>query len=168
MNLPIGINIQNPGDAEIQGIEWSTQLHVNELMSLGFNTNYTDTEFTKASLDPQIVLVGDPIDNIPKYSYSINADFDFNWSSSTAGFAHINFNRQGPSTVTNRSFTPLILESSDLNLLNAQIGAEWQQLTVRVFGRNLTNELRAINQSLFSELTQNRPRTLGVSFTYDF
>ncbi len=116
-------------------------------MSLGFNANFTDTEFTKLDPNAVSVRVGDPLNDIPKYSYSINADFDFNWSSSTAGFAHINFNRQGPSTLTNLSFTPLTLESSDLNLLNAQIGAEWQQLTVRVFGRNLTNELRAINQS---------------------
>ena len=56
INLPIGVNIQNPGDAEIQGIEWSTQLKVNELMSLGFNANFTDTEFTKASTDPVVVL----------------------------------------------------------------------------------------------------------------
>ena len=139
--------LQNAGDAEIQGIEWSTQFHISELMSLGFNANFTDTEFTKLNPNTVSVRVGDPLSDIPKYSYSINADFDFNWSSSTAGFAHINFNRQGPSTLTNLSFTPLTLESSDLNLLNAQIGAEWQQLTVRVFGRNLTNELRAINQS---------------------
>ena len=164
----IASNTQNAGDAEIQGIEWSTQFHISELMSLGFNANFTDTEFTK--LDPNTVSVrlGDSLSDIPKYSYSINADFDFNWSSSTAGFAHINFNRQGPSTFTNLTFTPLTLESSDLNLLNAQIGAEWQKLTLRVFGRNLTNELRAISQTFNGTFTQNRPRTMGVSFTYEF
>jgi outer membrane receptor protein involved in Fe transport len=160
--------VQNAGDAEIQGIEWSTQFHVSELMSLGFNANFTDTEFTKLDPNTTAVRVGGPLDNVPKYSYSINADFDFNWSSSTAGFAHINFNKQGPSTTTDLSFAPLTLESSGLNLLNAQIGAEWQQLTVRVFGRNLTNELRAINPSLLDLFSQNRPRTLGVSASYEF
>ena len=137
-------------------------------MSLSFNANFTDTELTELDPEATALLVGDPLNDIPKYSYSVNADFDFNWSSSTAGFAHINFNRQGPSTMTNRAAIPLTLESTDLNLLNAQIGAEWQSFTVRVFGRNLTNELRAISQTLTESFTQNRPRTLGVSVNYEF
>ena len=70
--------------------------------------------------------------------------------------------------MTNRAAIPLTLESTDLNLLNAQIGAEWQSFTVRVFGRNLTNELRAISQTITQSFTQNRPRTLGVSVNYEF
>ena len=169
--LGVGTIIQNPGEAEIRGVEWSTQLKVNEHLSLGFNGNFTDAEFTTVS-EEQIVFVGDSLNEIPKYSYSINADFDFNWSSSIGGFAHINVNRQGPSTETDRSTTiPVeqqVLESSDLNLLNAQLGAQWDDFTIRLFGRNLTNELRAINPSHFGIFTQNRPRTMGVSFIYDF
>ena len=164
----VGANTLNAGDAEIQGIEWSTQFHISELMSLGFNANFTDTELTKLNPGAVSIRVGDPLNNIPKYSYSINADFNFNWFSTAEGFAHINFNRQGPRTLTELSFAPSTLESSDLNLLNAQIGAQWQQLTLRVFGRNLTNELREINPSVFNVFTQNRPRTLGVSASYEF
>ena len=163
--------IQNPGEAEIQGFEISSQFKVSPLLSLGFNGNITDPEFTKISSDSTGVFnVGDPISFIPEYSYSFYTDFNFNWSSTTAGFTRIDYNRQGPSSHISRSlFLVPIDESSAIGFLNAQIGAQLgDNLTIRLFAKNINNELRSPFPSLAGKFTQNRPRTIGVDFNYEF
>ena len=66
---------------------------------MGLSGNYTDTEFTKVSLDVPTyvnrVLKDDPVPDIPQYSYSVDTRYDFNWSSEVSGLCvHMEYNRQ--------------------------------------------------------------------------
>jgi len=160
----------NPGEAEIQGIELSTLLNITEQLSIGFSANITDAEFTTVDPDVSLVNIGDPLFLVPKFSYSLSADYYFNWSSAISGFAHLDYNRQGENTEINRSPASFNQEnkSTDIGFLNAQIGAQWEDITIRLFGRNLNNELRTTIGSLAGIFTQNRPRTVGVDINYQF
>jgi len=160
----------NPGEAEIQGIELSTQISITEGLTLGLSGNYTDTEFTKTSLTVPIYNQGDSITGIPKYSYSLNTRYNFNWSSSVSGFAYIEYNRQAGAYNTDRRRSTQVRKSSPIGQLNAKVGAEWEDFNVNLFARNLTNDMRGtIATPVLGALdSQNRPRTLGVEFTYAF
>ena len=170
-NPQIGIGqTQNPGDAEIKGVEWSTQLFVSEGLSLGFNGNITDAEFTSLSPFVSIYKVGDPVNFVPEYSYSLNANFDFRWAESVAGFARVDYNRQGPNSITSRgsNFLTEAYKSSDIAFINAQIGAEWEKFTIKLVGKNLNNELMESGASFHDLYSQNRPRSLGLDVNYVF
>ena len=64
----------------------------------------------------------------------------------------------------------VIRMSSPIGQLNAKVGAEWEDFNVNLFARNLTNDMRGtIATPVLGALdSQNRPRTLGVEFTYAF
>jgi iron complex outermembrane receptor protein len=154
---------QNGGGAEIQGVEFSTQFQLTENLSLGLSGNVTETEFV--TVTTPTLNVGDPINNVPKYSYSANANYRFNWSEAASGFAYLGYNRQGPSTLIARPSVDL--ESSDLGFLNATLGAQWQDLTLSLSGANLTNERRS-TVTPFITSSQRRPRTVSVDLRYAF
>ena len=164
------VPIQNPGEAEVKGIEVSAQMKISENFSLGFKGNITEAEFTEINPFSTTFIAGDKINLIPEYSYSLNIDYNFNWSSTVSGFAYADYNRQGPSTKSNRStpFVEPIDESSSIGFLNAQIGAQWNSFTVRLFARNLNNEKRAVAAEVVDSFVQSRPRTIGVDLNYEF
>ena len=118
------------------------------------------------------IQVGDPLDSIAKYSYTTSVNYDFNWSSSIAGFAHLAYNRQGPSAQTVRGGIFAkgdSVETDSTGFLNMRVGAEWDALTLSIFGRNLTNEKRPNIILLASDYSaQSRLRSLGVSLSYKF
>jgi len=163
--------ISNPGEAEIQGIEWSTLWTLSDYFSLGFNGNYTESEFTKINPSSTIFQVGDPLTFIPKYNYSLSANFDFQWSDKAQGFANIDYSRQAGSSFINRSIGLLVdvSESEDIGFLNAQIGAQFDSISIKLFGRNLDNELSNMRPAIAdNEVVQNRPRTIGLELNYQF
>ena len=60
-----------------------------------------------------------------------------------------------------------IQESSDNGIFNVKIGAKWNDFNISLFGRNLSDEKRATNASVVGEFVQNRPRTVGIDFSYE-
>ena len=171
-SLPSGFGVTNAGEAKIKGFEWLLQWQVDDQWSFAFNGNVTESEYT--SLRPGFfgVQVGHPLDSIAKYGYGVSVDYAFNWSSSVAGFAHLAYNRQGPSSTTNRGIFARgdSIESDATGHLNMRVGAEWDALTLSFFGRNLTNEKRPNILTISSEFldTQRRPREFGVDLSYRF
>ncbi|MFB1034736.1 MAG: TonB-dependent receptor, partial [Sinobacterium sp.] len=161
--------VSNPGEAQIQGLELAARISISEQVSVGLSGNYTDTEFTKVSLSVPINLNGDPITNIPLYSYSLNTRYEFNWSSSIAGFGYLEYNRQSGSYSINRLGLVPVVKSSPLGQLNARIGAQWSNFNINLFAQNLTNDVRGTTAAVAGTLdSQNRPRTLGLEFNYEF
>ena len=171
-SLPNLAGTINAGEAEIKGFEWLLQWQVDDQWSFAFNGHLTESELT--SLHPGFfgAQVGDPLDSIAKYSYGVSVDYVFNWSSSISGFAHMAYNRQGPSSTTNRGIFARgdSVESNATGYLNIRTGAEWDAFSLSFFGRNLTNENRPNILVLLSEFndTQNRPREFGVDLSYRF
>ena len=85
------------------------------------------------------------------------------WDANT-GFFSNRFGSIGP----NRDGS---VETDATGFLNMRVGAEWDEFTLSLFGRNLTNEKRPnivqlISVESFS--TQTRLRSVGVSLSYRF
>ncbi len=168
-----GLSItSNPGEAEIQGIEWSTRWTLSDYFSLGFNGNYTESEYTKINPGATEYQAGDPLSLVPKYNYSLSANFDFQWSSAAQGFANIDYSRQDGQSEINRSagFLYMVSESEAIGFLNAQIGAQFESMSIKLVGRNLTNELKSTRPFLANTdfNYQSRPRSIGLELNYQF
>ena len=150
-------------------MEWSSKVNISESLVFGFSGNITEAEFTDIELEGTGLVVGDPINFIPEYSYSVNMEYSFSWINLSQGYFRMDYNRQGSNTETVRGlFVNEQEESDSVGFLNAKLGAQWHRMRLGLFFRNITNELRSTNASLISSYAQNRPRTVGLDFFYDF
>ena len=161
---------KNLGEAEIKGVDLSLSWRVTDNLTLGLNGNYTDHEFTDVPIGGA-QLVGDPIDLVPDYNYSLTADYQFNWGPNFPGYFRLVYNQQDTFVFINRNSSLIHpVDTSDIiSLLSASLGVEIGGATVEVFGRNLLDEYGTItpDKHAFRE-TQYRRRSLGVRFAYQF
>ena len=162
--------IQNVGEAEISGIEWALQWAATSQFTFSFSGNITDGEYTKITSSPATQNEGDPLDFVPEYSYSVSADYAFDWSKSMPGFARLDFNRQGQNSVVNRTagLAQQVFHSESISFLNAHVGAQWDAVTVTLFGKNLLDEDRVTTAVISALGPQNRPRSVGIKAVYEF
>jgi len=161
---------KNLGEAEIQGVDLSLVWRPTEHLTLSLNGNYTDHEFTKVPVGGSQV-VGDPIDLVPDYNYSLIADYRFNWTDRYQGYVRLQYNEQDSFVFINRnSFLVNPVDESDvIGLLSASIGAQIGDATIELFGRNLTDETGTITPDKHaSRETQYRRRSIGVRAMYEF
>jgi outer membrane receptor protein involved in Fe transport len=160
----------NVGEARMKGIEVAVSWEVLDRLTLNLNGDVTDTEVTKIGLVPRPPLfVGDPIDMVPEYSFSVGADYSFDWSAAMPGYFRAQYSEQGRSTQTSRNIDSPVRQDSTpvLHFLNASIGAEWLGWEFELFGRNLLDEDGALRAG--SGLTaQARPISVGLKFAKSF
>jgi len=110
---------------------------------------------------------------------------DFNFASSAQytcpiadyeGFARVDYSYTGGSTTTfnersiNGNGESSFFEIDGYHLLNLQAGLNFGNVTASAYAENLTNtraNLLTDNASAIVRITRNRPRTVGVRFTYN-
>jgi outer membrane receptor for ferrienterochelin and colicin len=160
----------NVGDSEIKGLEWSLRWAASEQLMLGFSGNITDSEITKIDILPSIKNEGDPLDFVPDYSYSLNANYQFSWADTVPGFIRIDYNLQGKNGYADHisGFEEEVSYSGKLSILNLSLGAEWDSFQATLFVKNLLDEDESSVPISFGSPTQNRPRSLGVQLNYAF
>ena len=161
---------KNLGEAEVQGIDVSLLWNVSDNLTLGFNGNYTDHEYTKVPVGGA-QLVGDPIDLVPDYNYSFTADYSFDWWDSRPGHFRLAYNEQSSFVFINRNSSLIypVDESDDISHLNASLGMQIGDAMIELFGRNLTDDHGTItpDKHAFRE-TQYRRRSIGIRARYEF
>lgn len=166
-----GLNkISNASEAEIKGVEWAVQWAASEYLSLGFNGDFTEAEFTDVNDLVPTYKEGDKLNFIPKYSYSVYTDLAYNLSPLVSSSIHFDYSRHGPRSATFRGagFVDETVESVSFGVLNAHFGLKWGALDMKFFARNLNNEKRPSTVSSTRIFTRIQPRTVGIEFAYDF
>ncbi len=162
--------ISNAGQAEIKGVDLSMTWLAFEQLRLGFNGNYTDTEFVEVNASSSSHVVGDPVDQVPRYGYTFWANYSFTWFDGAPGFARLDYNKQGKAFYRNRSFSNNYVSSSDkTDMVNGRIGWEDEMWELSLYGINLLNERGYINSLAVEEQgVRSRPRTLGLKVDMKF
>ena len=119
--------------------------------------------------------MGDPVDLVPNYNYSLWANYSFSWSSNASGFLRIDYSEQGKSHYRNRTFDDpsvgLVYHDTSgvIEMLNARLGWKRGQLSLEMYALNLLDEDDNITPfGIEWSASQPRPRTLGISLGYQF
>jgi outer membrane receptor protein involved in Fe transport len=157
-------SVDNGGDARVKGVDVALDWQITERLLLEVSGNYTDTEIVALAPGVAAVVKGDPVDYTTDYAGSIAGTYNFAWSEALPGFVRVDYNRLGPSHITDRSIPAPILYKSEVNdFLNARIGLQWNRWTVELYGANLTNEDRLQDPNGgFGFGARPRPRVLGL------
>lgn len=159
--------IFNLGEAEIKGIDWELSYQATEDLVLGFSGNYIDTEVVTINAITTSHAIGDPVDMIPEYNYTLWANHDFDWGS-VPGFVRVDYSEQGKSTSRDRSIGDhYILKSDVISMLNVNVGWEWSRWSFGIFARNLLDE-RGLVAPFASNAPRPRPRTIGLNIGFNF
>ena len=100
----------------------------------------------------------------------MNGNYRFNWSNAVSGDFRLSYNREGQNTVIDRgsSYSPEVYQNEPFGFLEAQLGAQWQSLSLELFGQNLLDEDKLVGVGFSKQTAQHRPRALGIRLSYDF
>jgi iron complex outermembrane receptor protein len=164
----------NGGTARIDGIEWNVAWRSTEEWMLRTSGNYfNDYNFTKVPPAKTFYLVGDTLDGVSQYEFTLSAERDFRWRDKP-GYVRLDYQQQGPQTYRLRSLDSgtfhYLGETSTIHMLNFNSGLQWSQgLKMSFFVQNLLND-RNFTAPYYIEgdSARNRPRTFGVQFGVNF
>jgi len=168
----------NAGDVRIRGVEWALNWRPDRVWTLGFNATYLDAKFVTVATFPSPTtglptspnIVGDRVQGIPEYQFTVSAQRDFSWDG-RLGFVRVDYSQQGPMEYRVRSIGPWYVSYSDqINMLNANVGFQWRQgLSFNLFAQNLLNDRGYTGSNSIEGLAARaRPRTVGASFGVSF
>jgi len=164
--------ITNAGDAKINSIDGLLSYRVLDRMELGVSGSYIDTEFTKVGVSQANYIVGDPIDMVPKYTFSMWAERQFAWfgAGDMPGFFRVDYSNQGRTTFRSRSVAPTYFSQSDIiSLLNARLGWENGAWTAELYVQNILDENGLDSPASIERLaTRPWPRTVGLQLGVRF
>lgn len=169
INPPNPAETYNVGEAEVKGLDWTFIWHPLDALALSIAGNVIDSEISKLSVT-STKLVGDSIDFVPNYTYTLSADYSFNWMDSVPGFVRLDFNEQGKMSYIDRT-QGVINDSDTLQFLNFRLGAEWKQWTIAFYAKNLLDEegktmANTLNRGLIGR--RPNPRTIGIKAGLEF
>jgi outer membrane receptor protein involved in Fe transport len=159
----------NAADAEILGFEGDLSWAPSDNLTLGAAWSFNDTEIVR---EPQIVTdiapAGSKLALAPELQFNVSGRYQW-----TVGeydpYAQLVY------AYTDEQFSSIIVDNRfqqrSYNTVDAAIGFDMENMTVELFGENLTDERAELFiNSLDTDLriTTNRPRTVGVRLSWDF
>lgn len=163
--------ISNIGEGEVKGIEMSFNWRVTDALTLSGSGTLVDAEITEAGSDG-IFLVGDPIDYVAGESFTLSANYDFNWSDDLPGFARVDYSYRAELPYTERESFPAenVPQLSDpISLVNARLGLQHENLSFELYATNLFNVNKWIDPyHAWRNANRTKPRTVGIKVGLDF
>ena len=185
----VGVNI-NGGTAVSNGIEGSLQWRPVRGLQVGLNGAYIDAHLTSDT--PALVggKDGDRLPWVPKLSFSLNTDYEWQLGNETTAFvggtlAYTGEQRDNFGSISFQPGFPAIPQRKipDYATVDLRGGVEFGQFTVEAYVKNLTNSdgISSLQTGITDQVLHNnilpgspiraafiRPRTIGVSLSAGF
>lgn len=162
----------NIGTVEIKGLEAGFGWRATDHLMLSASGSYIETEVVELDAENAANEVGDPSDYVPKVSYTLAANYSFEWASGVDGFFHVDLNHRDEVLYTDRFmyYPQYVTQASDsFTLLGARLGINWKQTSLELFATNLTNQNKAVDPFvLWSQANRTKPRTIGIKAAFNF
>ncbi|MDG1905505.1 MAG: TonB-dependent receptor [Arenicella sp.] len=161
--------ISNAADAEIKGLEIDSIYRPNDNFTLFANVSFNDSELTR--VPPNVVglaPVGSSLALAPELQYVIRGRYD--WDTAN-GRAYGQVSYQYTDDVISSINAGALFEQPSYTTIDASIGYARDNWSTTLFIENVTDELAVLfisNEDDILKNTPNRPRTIGVRFSYDF
>lgn len=174
-NISIFTIVDNGGDAEINGLEMDMVWAINDNLSLFGAMSYNDTELVRVDKGFSFVVQdqGRPLPLTPKLQGNLRARYYWNVSGGNEAFWQVGakYSDEALNSIVDTATEPNTMQDSYV-IMDASIGLTTDTgLGVEVYVENLTDEraqLHINRQDFFERTTTNRPRTIGMRFSYDF
>jgi len=192
VRLPVptgGVNIQNAGEADVQGAELELAWQASDRLKIAANVSFLDTELEEFSTqeipEELLFLIGAPIPlndvnaagneltRAPDVQYYISADYDFSLSANLDANFLINYRFQDDVFFleTNQNTETFRAESSNEVGVRFTIRPTSDRWELGIFGQNITDE-RTITQVTalggHPNAAISEPSKWGVDFKLNF
>jgi len=165
--------VENASTASIQGVELDVQAFLTDNLSLRMNLGYLDSEyddFSYTDLNGTVTdLSGLEFRRAPDWTGTLDATYEWDVGGGTAWIrGSYHYIGEHYVNVTNSPE----LENDDQHLVDASINYSINDVTLSLFGRNLTDEDGYTHgydvAGLWSYASTRPPRTWGVEVVYSF
>ncbi len=172
--------LDNIGDAEIKGVEIGALARpsLNRDLTLGGTLSLTQAELTTDTplqTGPNTGRAGDRIPNVPKVTGNVYAEYLFSLANDWDLTTRINYSYVGESFSDFRPNSPRYQPQGDYSLVDLRATLNiGEQYRVALYLDNAFDENAAVTYSADANLRRPdqviplRPRTIGVSFGYQF
>jgi iron complex outermembrane receptor protein len=175
-NISIFTLVDNGGDAEITGIEMDVIWGVSDELTIFGAASINDTElvFVNPAFAFVVANAGSPLPLTPEVQFSLRSRYEWVLESGYDAYWQVGAKYAGEAlnslvdTVTepNKFQDSYYLIDGAVGFSSAEDG--WG---VELFVKNMMDEraqLHINRQDFFERTTTNRPRTIGLRFSYDF
>ncbi|MEO0412843.1 MAG: TonB-dependent receptor [Pseudomonadota bacterium] len=165
---PTSVIDTNAGGSRSIGFEVENNNQWNEQFSTRITYSYNNAEFTDFLTDrlddvnpagqPLTDVSGNRLQNSPRHNFTFAADY----TDELPGFAGWSWFARGNYSYRSRQFTSELNTAfiDGLNLVNASIGLEAENVTLTLYGRNLLSDDTPAFATIFSDFTSFTPSYL--------
>ncbi len=158
----------NAAESEIKGLEVDLVWAPTDALRLFANVSFNDTELT--AVLPSVVGIsplGSQLALAPELQYTLRARYDWIGNTDYEPFAQVGlqFTDDTPSSIVLANQ----FQQADYTTFDASFGIRKDDWSATLFIENLTDERADIfidNHDYIIKVTTNRPRTIGVRFSY--
>ena len=161
--------ISNAADGEINGVEIDSIWQPNDYFTLFTNISYNDSELTRVPANiVSIAPEGSPLALAPELQFVVRGRFDWQY---LGGNAFTQLSVQYSDDTISSVNVDALFEQDSYTTVDASIGYGRDNWTATLYAENLTDELADLfisNEDDIIKTTPNRPRTVGVRFSYRF
>jgi iron complex outermembrane recepter protein len=171
INLPdCGASItQNFGSAESYGSELEVKARITPNLTVTSTGGITQATIT-ASPNPQTAAVGADILNVPKYTFTIGAEYDYPLTDAIDGFIRADYDLVGQSHGAFSQTDPAYQQPA-YGVVNGSIGFTSGQYELSLYAKNLGNNDKVIQHPSINFVSEGytlRPLTIGVHGSMKF
>lgn len=162
-------DVLNVGIVHIKGTDLTIDYSPTKPWTFSLRADYIQAAF--AGSEPGYstgIIVGQGLGN-PKYVFTLGVQRDFTIAGKM-GFAHLDYNQQGPESITSPGNAWADQQTNIITMLNFNSGVYLSDsFRVSLFIQNLLNDRGQVgNVDLGNYGPRPRPRTLGIGFSSDF
>ena len=171
INLPsCGASItQNFGAAESYGTEIDIRARVTPNLTITSSGAITQTTITD-SPNPSTAAVGADVLNVPKYTFTIGADYDYPINDTVDAFIRADYELTGNSKGAFSTSDPAYYQPA-YGVVNGSFGVNTGPYEVSIYAKNLGNNDKIIQHpaiNFVSEAYTLRPLTVGIKGSMKF
>jgi iron complex outermembrane recepter protein len=161
----------NVGKAEVKGLDWSLTVAVTDSTSLGTYGTVVDDEVVEIPAGSAL-RIGDPLNYVADYNYSLFAQQRFPWTSAVDGVFRVEYSEKGKAQFAARNLnlpdSVRVNESGVIGILYARLGASWERFSLDLYADNILNDRDRVAPNIVGFASRPRPRTFGVLATASF
>lgn len=169
INVSILTFIDNAADSEIKGFESDLIWSATDNLTLFGAFSYIDTELVSTNSEViELAPVGSELALTPKFAGNIRARY-------TWQLAKAQVYTQGVVQYASDSWSSIVAadrrKQASYTTADFSVGAKMDNWGVELFVRNLTDERAELFYNVQDDIpriTTNRPRTIGLRFSYDY